>query len=297
MVILIIALMRYFTFLLFLASIFSSSLLFASSDTSVYIPIQNSWSCLMTKWLIDGQGKIGIDVLHNYLSNIDTACRSDGETSLVPDIYHQEVPVGEVRYPGCDQDNITLWNGQVWSSCDVGATKSYIWLSASGVFIPAVSQEQVWYYFQWGQMIGWLSSSGKLSGQSISYPSLNSSYWTPPNINTTLTVANNWSNGFSPQGPCMGGYHVPSSDEWDSAYASQWLNQNTFNNTLRLTYDSGTTIPVIWTHYWSSSWDTLNPGWVVWQVVSANPSMYGNAYSNSTSDPQLYGRVRCIKNN
>jgi prepilin-type N-terminal cleavage/methylation domain-containing protein len=30
------------------------------------------------------------------------------------------------RYPGCDTDDITLTNGQVWAACNVGATNAYI---------------------------------------------------------------------------------------------------------------------------------------------------------------------------
>lgn len=53
------------------------------------------------------------------------------------------------RYPGCDTDDIVLANGQVWSACNVGASKSYIGVSNNGNYIPAPANDTIGLYFQW----------------------------------------------------------------------------------------------------------------------------------------------------
>ena len=85
------------------------------------------------------------------------------------------------RYPGCDKDDIALKNGQVWASCDVGATVS----GKEGSI------------YSWGHS----SPHSAFDTEAQKWPGTE---WT----------------GKNPQWPCSAGYHVPGQAEVESAFTA-----------------------------------------------------------------------------
>jgi hypothetical protein len=109
----------------------------------VVAPPQNYMACILTKWAMEYKGMIPLMVLMSYFTDIGSACSPTADVLAQPGVPVLTTPLSPVssvsRYPGCDTDDIVLSNGQVWSACNVGATKA-----GTGV-------ESYGSYFQWGR--------------------------------------------------------------------------------------------------------------------------------------------------
>ncbi|MBP9779975.1 hypothetical protein KBD33_05140 [Candidatus Gracilibacteria bacterium] len=302
--------MKKYILMLLILTTMTSSLNLSYADSSVQTiqntpPVQNYLSCILTKWAFEYHGKIPMNILLKYFTDMNSACnRSTSVTTGEEENMNTTVEENNTnttveeyaRYPGCDTDDITLANGQVWSSCNVGANKSYSGISMNGSFSPAIIKDNVGHYFQWGQMIGWASNTGTLTSSGIKYPS-------GETINTypsTFKNENFWDTISVNQGPCSNGYHVPSRTEWENAYSSVGIgNQNKFNNTLKLVAEfdlaSNTAFSTHEGGYWSTT-SEKNNDWAYGQMVSQSPIMYGNAYSDFQGVKSNPALIRCIKN-
>lgn len=161
------------------------------------------------------------------------------------------------RYPGCDTADTILSNGQVWASCNVGATIAWtggISLSdCGGLPTDCVSSHRnsLGSYFQWGRNddvtsqgspTATLAPAGSTAGTvgHSNFIAINSSPFdwktSPSNDNLwggsgTTSTGGTFASQGSPtamKGPCAPGYHVPTQAEWWSAISA--LNGTLANN-------------------------------------------------------------------
>jgi hypothetical protein len=207
----------------------------------------------MTKWLIEGGGRISLDILNQQMNNVLSACNIDNVESpivLVEDLENLNEDLEDINmaniidlinnsnqwilidildqwiadnYPWCDTPDIVLWNGQVWAACNVGATKAGAGVESYGSF------------FQWGRNTPFASTG---SVKTITWPlsldeadsidaiilGRNDQDWLiPPNSNlwgwrgtsaTGTYQSQDIENQILMQGPCADGYHVPTYEEW-----------------------------------------------------------------------------------
>lgn len=245
------------------------------ADMNIY---QNSipLSCIMTKWLIDGQGKIGLDILKGYLSNLDTACQSssdiepsDGSTS-------------------CDTPDIVLWNGQVWSACNVWATYAY-----SGTWVSYPLQNEIGAYFRWWD----ISSTMTYTGDYFLYPYILNLRDDLTNDDGSLYISKDfrseWWNNIDRQGPCSNGYQVPWLEDWFKLITFSENQNKSFQEILSLY----TEIPI---EIINSPRDDFNRYEWFWtsSIADKHPFYVGvNKFSKLwTINPNALMHIRCIKN-
>lgn len=105
-------------------------ILLSTGSYKAYITIIN---------ILSGSGNIFIPLLTNFDSTIST-------------------------YPGCDTKDIKLPNGQIWAACNVGATSTSDWNTAS----TDRTQARDGYFFQFGRddpfpVFGTVTTTGILS--------------------------------------------------------------------------------------------------------------------------------------
>jgi uncharacterized protein (TIGR02145 family) len=158
---------------------------------------------------------------------MDSACNPSTAVSSWEESDTNTIVEENSRYPGCDTDDIVLDNGQVWSACNVGATKSYKEVDATQLnsWLPVTDTSIAGRYFSWGELDGWWYNSGWYIHDTILH------YSDVPliilvkdvSLRNSLSYYNTWSahddwwENEVKKWPCDTGYHIPSEIEWVQA--------------------------------------------------------------------------------
>lgn len=209
------------------------------------------------------------------------------------------------NFPECDDKNIVLSNWQVWSACNLWASKR--WNQISSIQNCQISLTDCnknlnwkWNYYQfwsyhWDVFISEyenINKDWKLDG-AFDSRLLGFEWW----IKTWQTKESN-------QWPCPYGWHIPQIREWLDAYRAAWSSMQQLQSALYLpetwyrdgkygnykTVENNWKIPSI---YWSSSSD-LSGNIILPDFQNTSRDMY----IATKSEPIWYNAyaIRCIKN-
>ncbi len=279
----------------------------------------SGWNCLLTKWLINWNGLLDLNLYSRYMGNISLACETNTFTTdiSIETLQDNSMPpqlisipqTTSLSYPWCDTPDIVLGNGQIWAACNVGATKAGTGVESYGSF------------FQWGRNLPFASTG---SVKIITWPltlaeanstdaiivgrndqdwliSHNSNLWGWEETSTTGAYqTQSIQNQILMQGPCANGYHVPTYEEWKNMvdFFGNWIN---FILTMkvpltgwRMTVSDGAPIVEQWSRgsfLLSSSttpYSIVYPRAITFNDWFVNPNNYTGSKSGIS--------VRCIKN-
>ena len=202
-------------------------------------------------------------------------------------------------------DEITLWNGQVWSCKNLWATTvrdgtsqpdDCSWIKSN----CNSSLTWIWDYYQWGRNdTGWTNGT-----------EWNNFWWEPQNdtkwgwsTSDTPTSNGAGTTNVGRQWPCQSGRHVPSAKDWQDACntilgttCSNGMEYNSLIFTkLKLPFagfrnrDNGYYgYQSTDAHYWSSSPNSFNSYYLYYDAIYINPAEDGIRARGLT--------VRCVKN-
>lgn len=172
------------------------------------------------------------------------------------------------KYPGCNQPDIKLANGQVWAACNVQQ-------GGKGCGAPKCGLEaDTKNLFQWG----WSDGSWVTGREPAPSGKENQGSWTG-----------------TQQGPCAIGYHVPTITDWSGAISTAGSALSVSNilflgaeNTIPHRDGSNGVIYLTSNGYWTSTTTSTSD---VWRFKVAE----GNTSSPITTDKHARP-VRCIRN-
>lgn len=209
----------------------------------------------------------------------------------------------KTRYPGCTTDDTIFSNGQVWATCNVGATSVFTGYLSDEKDNPLASDDNAGKVFNWNY-------GGMASNYNTSRIPSNTCIWDRddqkckswiPDWQDKLRTGNlehwfEWGDSKSPntRGPCAKDYHVPTVEEWKSVFEI-FKTRNKLVSALKL--------PTLGFRYQSDSpfiaqGDNIN----YWASSPNLEGFYTMAASNSTllvfENTSVTNEfpVRCIKN-
>ncbi len=272
----------------------------SSQTTPNTPPIRNYMSCILTKWAFEYHGKIPLNILFRYFSDMDSACNPSTAVSSWEESDSNTIVEENSRYPGCDTDDIILDNGQVWSACNVGVSKAGTGIASYGPF------------FQW-----WRNTADFTPA--IQYPydwqaRNDRSWW------VTAMAGIDFSNGtyvsdadndlLLMRWPCESGYHVPTLPEWEIAQSAFFGSGNQNPENGAYTLQNILYLPLVWmktTAFW-----TVTGTWISGVYWTSNSfsyqlvdiSLWYLSYSFKISNwinarnlisRAVWASVRCIK--
>jgi len=207
-------------------------------------------------------------------------------------------------------EEISLWNGQIWSCKNLWATTVRDGTSLfSCISSTDCSNKTLWAwdYYQWGRNDTWWTNWDG------SYADWRPAQWLWADANLwgwsgTTSASWTWSsstptNQFLMQWPCLSWWHVPTDYEWKIACDTiSWTNCMSNSATVKL-IQSKLKLPIAWYRAWNDGHYYEQPATALYwsstpTLTDALPIVFNNAmitYANLRNRANGFS-VRCIKN-